>query len=258
MVVFVFMGMVFFAIFFRKSLVMNNQELKPRSVCDSSPASESQICKFLNFKSPFSVGETSKQILNREDQIFLKLGRISTSKAEGILLGYIKNTDNIILAVGFDTSQDERMVIPIRLPFFVFEDVNSPIGFIVNKVLSNNLTRTNGFSILKKKEEIFSNLDGMTGKVVVVMFTNEPLTQEDLVLLNKTKLGRQLSNDLNKQLVISRALLSKLNTNSLGEVYVGEKYDLVQIYTVDDLNKVDVTKIPIISSVIVNSTDHEN
>lgn len=256
-VILVFAGAIFWMIFFGKSLFVINQKLTSKSICNSSPESESQICKFLNFKSPFSTNEVNKQILNREDQIFAKLGRISTSKAEGILLGYTKNTDNIILAVGFDTSNDERLAVPIRLPLSVFEDLTNPVGFIINKVSSKNLTKTAGFDILKKEDEIFSKLDSMIGQVMVVMFTNESLTREDLDLLNKTKLGRQLSDDLEKQLTISQTLLSRLNTNGLGEVYRDKNHDLVQIYTINDLNKVDITKIPIISAVIVNLNSNE-
>lgn len=256
--VIVFAVLVCAVVYFTRTNPVNYQELKRESVCVSGSESESQICKFLNFKTPFSIDEINHQILNRDDFIFSKLGHISNSKAEGILLGYYENRDTFLLVVGFDAQGDSRLAVPIRIPISVFEDVNNPVGLILNRVSSRNLSKSDGFSILKKRDEIVLNLNSLVNQVIVLMFNNESLNQDDLDYLNQSKSGKQLSSALERQIITTRALLEKINNNGLGDSYTDLKSDLVQIYSMDDLSKVNLEKLPIVTSIIANLDSNED
>jgi len=234
-------------------LFFNKNTVKKEISCATHTGIDLQICKFMNFKSPFSTVEVVDKVLTTKKGVVSKLGLVGIAKAEGVVLGYLEKDDNFLILVGFDGFDGKRFVTLVRAPAYIIEDKDNPVGFVVNKVKTRNLSDDEGYDVLKTRYDVVSKIKLLIDSVVVLEFTDIQLDNKDSDYVSKTEFGRRLLVDLLGQVPATQSLLGKLDDNNLMSAYDGFSGDVAYILSENDINTVDVGKLPIVLAITTNS-----
>lgn len=226
-------------------IVGNHQKID----CQQKVGLNKDICKFLNFQSPYSDEEVRNSFFIKQGVNITKLGLESSSRIEGLLLGYIDDGNSVLMLVGFDGRSNDRFVVPIKIPIHVIENENNNISFFVYKLNTSDLNDTRTKTKFNIKSDILNVLSSLKDKTIVLMFFDELVGNEEINKLKHNQIVTDYIMDVNKQVVVTRALLGSVNSNGLILNYADSNHDPINISSIEEVNK-DFGEFPIVTNII--------
>lgn len=222
--------------------IKNPIKIEQKVQCSSLIGLDRDICKFINFESPYTSEEISKIILISKGGEILKLGLENLSKVEGLLLGYREKEESIILLIGFDGKNKDRFVTPLRIPVYAIEDNNISFSFL--KLSSLSLSGDKSVLEFKNRKDIIETLEIVKGKVVFLSLIDDVVENYSAISnLNHKRLIEEVNNGVKT----TRGLLGRVNGNGLNSPHSDLGSNLIEIKKNEDVDKINFIEVPIIA-----------
>jgi len=229
--------------------VNNNLNIVNQEVIDQ------KIGDFLEKKGDFGDEKIGEVILTTDlgGKKETKLGLVSrvNNRIEGILIDYIKSNDYVWLLVGMNGKNDNRLVTGLVIPMYYYKGVGAK--FYVEKFLEKSVMST--FSnVYKGSDEttILGYLGRLKGKPVVFdsLVTEFPKEwMEGKYLTENNGVIARLTKEEISKIPVAKKLVMELWQNGIAPENVDgipKNTNITIIKSVGDLNKVDISQIPIV------------
>ncbi|MCW1948832.1 MAG: hypothetical protein KIH89_000045 [Candidatus Shapirobacteria bacterium] len=221
--------------------------------CVSLFGVDRQVCDFLNFSSKFSSELIEKKLLSAVGTLPIRrLGLENSSRVEGLLMDFLERDDYIIMLIGFDSKNNERVVVPVKIPIYAINDDN--VFFFIRKSEQQNTFSHREDIKLKSKKDVLSYLEKLKGNVIVLMLMDNMVNTEsvkDVPLGDSATVSRLITEINNYGVFANRDLLNSVFSNNISVRYKVLDSSLPSIKKRDDISRISNESMPFVLSIIV-------